>query len=388
MRIGVVTAVCYSYISYYTAYMKVHFPLIFHKTMLNGNLGDFQAFVDLAKEDGVNLLPPHVNYSRFRTEIDFSKEKTLRCGFNIVKGIGADPAADIKANAPYSSINDYLNRSGKRGSNKKCVDALIKVGAWEGLGLEYDKHYFNSESFKKYGIKEEDGKIFLSRKQLLRWYEIYLESKKLTTNQNYEVPSDMITNRYVIQYELQLEKNNTYVVPEPMLSLFGITDKSRLVKSRRKPKGYLKDFVETNFPVPEEYNKPLISSIEEIASITSTKMDEYIQEIEENEFAFSAHPLDKFKDKIRVFKDVIDGEMVVQAGIVTSIERRTTKTNKEYYWVNILTPHETVRITVWNNQLKKFGACFTVGKLIKVKGTKGYGGMSCELVQEMENKNR
>ena len=39
-------------------------------------------------------------------------------------------------------------------------------------------------------------------------------------------------------------------------------------------------------------------------------MDEYIQEIEENEFAFSAHPLDKFKDKIRIFKDVIDGESV------------------------------------------------------------------------------
>ena len=388
MRIGVVTAVCYSYISYYTAYMKVHFPLIFHKTMLNGNLGDFQAFVDLAKGDGVQLLPPHVNYSEFTTEIDFSQDKTLRCGFNIVKGIGADPAADIKANAPYASINDYLNRSGKRGCNKKCVDALIKVGAWDDLGIEYDKNYFRPDSFEKYGIKEKDGKIFLSRKQLLRWYELYLESKKLSTNQNYEVPSDRIINKFVIQYELQLEKNNTYVIPEPMLSIFGIESIDGLVKSRRKPKGYIKDFVETNFPVPEDCSKPLISNIKEISEIHSTRMDEYIQEIEENEFAFSAHPLDKFKDKIRIFKDVIDGESVVEAGIVTSIERKTTKTNKEYFWVNILTPNETVRVTVWSNQLKKFGACFTVGKLIKVKGTKGYGGMSCEMAQEMENRNR
>ena len=321
---------CYSYISYYTAYMKVHFPLIFHKTMLNGNLGDFQAFVDLAKGDGVQLLPPHVNYSEFTTEIDFSQDKTLRCGFNIVKGIGVDPAADIKANAPYTSINDYLNRSGKRGCNKKCVDALIKVGAWDDLGIEYDRNYFRPDSFEKYGIKEKDGKIFLSRKQLLRWYELYLESKKLSTNQNYEVPSDRIINKFVIQYELQLEKNNTYVIPEPMLSIFGIESIDGLVKSRRKPKGYIKDFVETNFPVPEDCSKPLISNIKEISEIHSTRMDEYIQEIEENEFAFSAHPLDKFKDKIRIFKDVIDGESVVEAGIVTSIERKTTKTNNKY----------------------------------------------------------
>ena len=117
----------------------------------------------------------------------------------------------------------------------------------DDLGIEYDKNYFRPDSFEKYGIKEKDGKIFLSRKQLLRWYELYLESKKLSTNQNYEVPSNRIINKFVIQYELQLEKNNTYVIPEPMLSIFGIESIDGLVKSRRKPKGYIKDFVETNF---------------------------------------------------------------------------------------------------------------------------------------------
>ena len=41
-------AVCYSYISYYTAYMKIHYPMVFHKTMLNGNLGTFDEFYELA----------------------------------------------------------------------------------------------------------------------------------------------------------------------------------------------------------------------------------------------------------------------------------------------------------------------------------------------------
>lgn len=388
---GIITgnshAVCYSYISYYTAYMKVHFPLIFHKTMLNGNLGDFQAFVDLAKEDGVSLAPPHVNYSGFTTEIDFTKEKTLRSGFNIVKGIGADPAADIKACAPYKSINDFMERASSKATNKKCVDALIKVGAFDGLGIEYDKKYFNSETFKDTNIKEKDGKLFLSRKQLLRWYELLIESKKQKGVQNYEVPSGTIKNRFVIEYELVLEDNDTYTIPEPMLHTFGL-DKKGLKVTRKKPKGYVKMYADENFPVPEKCSKPLIGNIREINSIVTSALDDYTMEMTENGFSFAKHPLACYFNKIRPFKDCFDGESIVQAGIVTKIERRMTKNNKEYFWVSVLTPHETVRVTIWNNQLKKFGAVFTLNNLIKVKGTKGYGGMSCENAVVMENRNR
>lgn len=380
-------AVCYSYISYYTAYMKVHFPLIFHKTMLNGNLGDFQAFVDLAKEDGVSLAPPHVNYSKFTTEIDFTKEKTLRSGFNIVKGIGADPAADIKACAPYESINDFMERASSKATNKKCVDALIKVGAFDGLGIEYDKKYFNSETFKDTNIKEKDGKLFLSRKQLLRWYELLIESKKQKGVQNYEVPSGTIKNRFVIEYELVLEDNDTYTIPEPMLHTFGL-DKKGLKVTRKKPKGYVKMYADENFPVPEKCSKPLIGNIREINSIVTSALDDYTMEMTENGFSFAKHPLACYFNKIRPFKDCFDGESIVQAGIVTKIERRMTKNNKEYFWVSVLTPHETVRVTIWNNQLKKFGAVFTLNNLVKVKGTKGYGGMNCENAVVMENRNR
>ena len=367
--------------------MKVHFPLIFHKTMLNGNLGDFQAFVDLAKGDGVSLEPPHVNYSEFTTEIDFSKEKTLRSGFNIVKGIGADPAADIKANAPYENINDFIERAGSRATNKKCVDALIKVGAFDGLGIDYDKKYFNSESFKNTNIKEKDGKIFLSRKQLLRWYELLIEAKKQKGVQNYEVPSEMVKNRFVIEYELVLENNDTYTIPEPMLHMFDV-DKKGLKVTRKKPKGYVKMYADENFPIPDECSKPLIANIREINSIETGALDDYTMEMTENGFSFVKHPLACYINKIRPFKDCFDGESIVQAGIVTKIERRMTKTNKEYFWVSILTPHETVRVTVWNNQLKKFGAVFTLNNLIKVKGTKGYGGMNCENAVVMENRDR
>ena len=222
---------------------------------------------------------------------------------------------------------------------------------------------------------------------MLRWYELLIESKKQKGVQNYEVPSGTIKNRFVIEYELVLEDNDTYTIPEPMLHTFGI-DKKSLKVTRKKPKGYVKIYADENFPVPEKCSKPLIGNIREINSIETSALDDYTMEMTENGFSFAKHPLACYFNKIRPFKDCFDGESIVQAGIVTKIERRMTKTNKEYFWVSILTPHETVRVTIWNNQLKKFGAVFTLNNLVKVKGTKGYGGMSCENAVVMDNRNR
>jgi DNA polymerase III alpha subunit len=68
--------------------------------------------------------------------------------------------------------------------------------------------------------------------------------------------------------------------------------------------------------------------------------------------------------------------MIVEAGIVSSLIERSTKKGKRFYWVNILTPYEEIRITVWNEQFNKYNRFFQVGRMIWVSGEKGYGGMS------------
>ena len=134
-------AVCYSYISYYTAYMKIHYPMVFHKTMLNGNLGTFDEFYELALDEGLELLPPHVNYSRFTTEIVSDEKKQLRIGFNIVNGIGKPPANSIAQNAPYNNINEFFEKNDSKFTNKKTFDALTSCSEFKGMGVKVDTNY-------------------------------------------------------------------------------------------------------------------------------------------------------------------------------------------------------------------------------------------------------
>ena len=116
-------AVCYSYISYYTAWIKVHYPLIFHKTMLNGNLDAIGDFLDLAREDDVRILPPSIKHLQLITTIESEADKSLRIGFNTVNGVGAKAVESIVANRPYDTINDFFEKNNSKATNKKVIEA-------------------------------------------------------------------------------------------------------------------------------------------------------------------------------------------------------------------------------------------------------------------------
>ena len=111
----------------------------------------------------------------------------------------------------------------------------------------------------------------------------------------------------------------------------------------------------------------------------------YLEEMEENEFSFVEHPLNQFVAGMTNFKEAKDGELCIEAGIMTFLEKRKSKTNKDYYWLTIRTPRESVRITLWNNQFEKYKSFIKKNALVKVKGVKGYGGMGCEIMQPLKN---
>ena len=199
MKIRVVKAVCYSYISYYTAYMKVHYPLIFHKTMLNGNLDNLSEFMEIAREDGVTLNPPHVSYSQYETIIEDNDNKKLRIGFNTLNGVGDKALESIKLYQPYTNINEFFTKNNGRAVNKKVVDALIKSGSFDGLGIKIDKDIINEQILIDSGLNVKNGEVFLDRKQLEKWYEQFQVVAKQKSIVNYEVPISKVKNKYIIK---------------------------------------------------------------------------------------------------------------------------------------------------------------------------------------------
>ena len=380
-------AVCYSYISYYTAYMKIHYPMVFHKTMLNGNLGTFDEFYELALDEGLELLPPHVNYSRFTTEIVSDEKKQLRIGFNIVNGIGKPPANSIAQNAPYNNINEFFEKNDSKFTNKKTFDALTSCSAFKGMGVKVDTNYVDIEFIKELGFKvENDDTIILNNNQLKKWYELYLEMSKIKKIDEYAVPVTEIKNKYIEKFQMVIEKDNTVIIPKPILKLIDIDDNNpNISKSRKKSKGALKDMLDNEFKLADPFTRPFAEHLKEIAIIEENELESYIEEKVKNGFSLSPHPLQRYADKIQKVKEINDGMQMFIAGIIVKMEQCTTRNGKLFYKLYVQTPHETVTCTLWNNVYKRYKNIIKQYGLVKIKGTKGYGGLTVALMAEVKN---
>lgn len=371
-------AVCYSLISYYTCWMKVNYPLIFHKTMLNGNMDNFGEFMDLAKEDDMKILSPDVNYSQFKTIIENEEDKSLRIGFNIIKGVGEKAVDLIIENRPYNSINDFFEKNSSKAKNKKVVEALINSGAFDNLPILVDENIFNEKTLTELDLNAKDNKVVLNRKQLSKWYEYYLEYSGKKTIPNYEVNIARIKQKYIELYNIEPEKKSSIVViPEPILNLLELNVDDG-IKTRKKPKGTIKELLENKAILLDPFTKPFAKHGTLIGSIKINILELYLEECNINDFSFLPHPLQKYADRLTSYKNSEDGRTLIEAGIITGMIERKTKTNKTYYWLFLKTPKEVIRITLWQSDYKKYKDIIKQYGLIKVKGIKGFGGMSCE----------
>jgi DNA polymerase-3 subunit alpha len=128
-------ATAYSLISYYTAWLKVHYKLEFLTVLMNLEIHDTDKLVILkndAEQSKIKVLPPHINFS----EVEFSIDgKSIRYGISACKGAGKALADEIiknrNCNGKFRSIGDFLNRFDNKVVNKKFLEAMIKSGAFD-----------------------------------------------------------------------------------------------------------------------------------------------------------------------------------------------------------------------------------------------------------------
>jgi DNA-directed DNA polymerase III PolC len=379
-------AVAYSMISYWTAWIKVNYPLVFYTQMFNGSLEQLPDFMEEAKKHGITIKPPHVSYSKYESIIEDEPNKIIRIGLNAVKGIGPAAMESIIAVQPFASVDEFFEKNNLRSVNKRVVEAAIKANAFEGLPINIENDDIPEDMKSLFNISTtESGKsqILLTRNQMWLWYEKVNEANAVKTIPNYAIPTSMIKGKFMDIYELATETDNTIIIPEDMLEKFDLQlDKVLDFKTRKRPKGFLKLTHEDNKKVTI-YRKPFVQFNYELSQVKENYLQSYLKEIEEFGYSFLSHPLEPNVSKIQIFSDVEDGYMMVTAGIITDIIQRTTKTNKKYYWVMIRTPRDVVRITCWDNQYKQYKDIFVKHNLIVAKGVKGYGGINIESVKRI-----
>lgn len=127
---------CYGHISYWTAYLKAHFPVEFLCGLMSNEVNNDKIgiFIQEANRMGVEILPPHVNKSmlKFTPEQTPSGKLAVRYGLASVKNVGEGAMQMLieerERNGEFSSMEDICNRLDSKSVNKKILESLIRAG--------------------------------------------------------------------------------------------------------------------------------------------------------------------------------------------------------------------------------------------------------------------
>lgn len=128
----------YGVISYWTAYLKAHYPAEYMAALLTsvGDSKDKMAlYLNECRRMGIKVLPPDVNESNLYfaavgADIRFGMGAVRNVGANVVEGVRE--ARETKGR--FDSFHDFLTKVPIHAANKRTVESLIKAGAFDSLG--------------------------------------------------------------------------------------------------------------------------------------------------------------------------------------------------------------------------------------------------------------
>ena len=128
----------YGLVSYWTAYLKAHFPQEYMAALLTSvgdNKDKLALYLNECRAMGITVLAPDVNESTLTfapvgDDIRFGMGAIRNVGANVVEGMIA--AREEKGR--YESFNDFLKKVPLQVCNKRTIESLIKAGAFDDLG--------------------------------------------------------------------------------------------------------------------------------------------------------------------------------------------------------------------------------------------------------------
>lgn len=137
-------AASYGRVAYQTAYMKANYPSEYMSAVLTADAGDTEKISEIIHECvrmGIEVLPPDINESFGPFTVVPAKNgesSMIRFGLTTIKNFGEGISEAIieerKAHGAFTSLQDFLTRVTSRNLNKKSLEALIMVGAFDRFG--------------------------------------------------------------------------------------------------------------------------------------------------------------------------------------------------------------------------------------------------------------
>lgn len=304
-------ATCYAYVAYQTAFLKAHYPSEFMAANLNhaGTIERTTFLIHECKSMGLSVLGLDINESENGFMVN--KNGEIRFGFKGVKGLG-DAAIELliaerKKNGFYKDIFDLVKRVNLRAVSKKFIEGLVYSGAFD--------------NFKEY-----------HRAQYL-----------------YQPPADVNGIEKIVKFGSQFQAQEAQTAN----TLFG-------------------DLQMPEATTPKLPNCPEWSLTEKLK-----------HEKEATGIFMTGHPLDNFMFEMRhyQFDNLIDfntakneleqGNITQKnfrvAGLITSAQKRQTKTGKDYAVITLEDYTGSTEFFLWREDYQKYLAYIQEGTIVMME---------------------
>jgi DNA polymerase-3 subunit alpha len=138
-------AAAYAVVAYHTAFLKAHYPVDFLAASMSldiSNSDKLASFYQDSRRIGAPLLPPDLN----KSEADFSVEPqedggvAIRYALGAVRNVGLTAMESVvterKARGPFKALYDFAERIDPKAINRRQLENLAKVGAFDGIEPE------------------------------------------------------------------------------------------------------------------------------------------------------------------------------------------------------------------------------------------------------------
>ncbi len=311
-------AAAYAVVAYQTAWLKHYYPTEFLAASLNSFLGSsdkVSQYVNECKALNIKVLPPDVNESSVKFTV---VNHNIRFGLAAIKNVGENAITSMIAerlqNGYFTSFLDFCQRIEGRDINKRCIESLIRSGAFDSLNIYRSKLMAVYERFL-------DGIAQSRKKNLDGQMSIFdlMDEPQESLQEDYPDIKE-----YPVNVLLAMEKEmlGLYVSGHPLDEYQDILDKNVNL--------YSKDLY---FSGNEEESVEL--NIESVAGAQK-----------------------KLEDSMRV----------VVGGIVSTRKTKTTKNNNMMAFIGLEDLYGTMEIIVFPTIYEKFSQLLQPESIIVIRG--------------------
>ena len=132
-------AAAYALISYRTAYLKAHYPCEYMAALITsvlGNMTKLAEYIGECSKYRIKVLPPDINESRL---LFYPNGENIIFGLLALKNVGQQFIDNMlnerSVNGTFKSFENFVSRMAQYDMNKRMIESLIKVGAFDSFGI-------------------------------------------------------------------------------------------------------------------------------------------------------------------------------------------------------------------------------------------------------------